>query len=89
MNEMSFRFEFVVISSLHTKRSHICASCAQGIWTIGGILAKLLELASVGCWVMVMGIVSNCINFTIFAFVMVSNAQKRCAIFGCYVDSSV
>ena len=50
---------------------------------------KLLELASVGCWVMVMGIVSNCINFTIFAFVMVSNAQKRCAIFGCYVDSSV
>ena len=36
---------------------------------------------------MVMAIVSSCINFIFFSFVMVSNNKKCCTIFGCYVAS--
>ena len=49
---------------------------------------KLLELASVRCWIKVMVIVSSCINFTVFSFEMVSNKEKVGAQFGCYVASS-
>ena len=50
---------------------------------------KLLEPASSRCRVIVLEIVSSCMNLTVFSFVMVSNNKTVCATFMCYVASSV
>ena len=43
------------------------------VYTEEGILPELLEPASAGCRLMVLAIVSSCINFSVFSFVIVSN----------------
>ena len=53
----------------------------QEMWTKGGMLAKIIELASVGCWEMVIAVVSSCINFKVFSF----NNIFVCTRFGCHV----
>ena len=50
---------------------------------------KLLEPTSTRCRVMVLVIMSSCMNFTVFTFVMVSNNKKDCTISECYVASIV
>ena len=50
---------------------------------------KLLEPTSPRCQVIVLIIMSRCINFAVFSFVMMSNNKKNCMISECYVDSIV
>ena len=44
---------------------------------------KLLEPTSPRCQVIVLVIMSRCMNFTVFSFVMVSNNKKVCTISEC------
>ena len=58
----------------------------QGIWDVSKeYLPELLERVSAGKAQEVAGILSICVNFTVFSFVMVYNNKKVCAIFGCHI----
>ena len=50
---------------------------------------KLLEPTSPRCQVIVLVIMSRCMNFTVYSFVMVSNKKKVCTKSECYVASIV
>ena len=47
------------------------------------------SITTVRCRVIVLLIVSSCISFTVFSFVIASNNKKVCAIVGCHVTSIV
>ena len=74
----------------------ICSSCVRNrnvLIKVNGLKEvyspKLLEPTSPRCQVMVLVIMSRCMNFAIFSFVMVSNNKKVCTISECYVASIV
>ena len=72
---------------LHPRLSHLLQLKANGLKEVYS--PKLLEPTSPRCQVRVLEIMSRCMNFTVFSFVMVSNNKKVCTTLECYVASIV
>ena len=70
-----------------------CLRSWVGVTKINGLMEvyspKLLEPTSPRCQVIGLVIMSRCMNFTVFSFVMVSNNKKVSTISECYVASIV